>query len=457
MDIEEILIVKHGSQSYGISTSDISQIARTPMLMPLPLRPSGVRGLCAISGNIATVVDMNLLLNMKEVDYDNEKARLIVLNDALSSSTLLVSEVYNTVEVEAEHLEIIDKQDDPIIAIYKHKNKLIQVLSLKILFSRVSKVVIESQEVKNSKIQLEAKKEDDSSRFLIFSMENELYALHIDYLREIILADIEFTEIAGTRDEVIGLITLREELLIVIDLRKHYGFSTKDNDKNRILIATHDGKKIGLLVDEIIDIKAFVNRDIEYMKDHFKDNKISGVIHDGDRIISFFDADVLENLFEENESFIDEENPVLEDDASNDTVMEVIVFKLNSREYSFEVDTVAEIIDIVPSTAIAMTNDSIDGIINIRGQIVAIVSLFKKLNIEMNITEDSKIIICDIKGEKIGFVVDSVSDILNIRQEEIKEQDEALFSKVLHLENGKRLILSMDLDEVISQRKISHG
>ena len=457
MDIEEILIVKHGSQSYGISTSDISQIARTPMLMPLPLRPSGVGGLCAISGNIATVVDMNLLLNMKEVDYDNEKARLIVLNDALSSSTLLVSEVYNTVEVEAEHLEIIDKQDDPIIAIYKHKNKLIQVLSLKILFSRVSKVVIESQEVKNSKIQLEAKKEDDSSRFLIFSMENELYALHIDYLREIILADIEFTEIAGTRDEVIGLITLREELLIVIDLRKHYGFNTKNNDKNRILIATHDGKKIGLLVDEIIDIKAFVNKDIEYMKDHFKDNKISGVIHDEDRIIAFFDADVLEKLFEENESFIDEENTLLEEDTSHETVMEVIVFKLNDREYSFEVDTVAEIIDIVPSTAIVMTNDLIDGIINIRGQIVAIVSLFKKLNIEMNITEDSKIIICDIKGEKIGFVVDSVSDILNIRQEEIKEQDEALFSKVLHLENGKRLILSMDIDEVISQRKISHG
>ncbi len=69
------------------------------------------------------------------------------------------------------------------------------------------------------------------------------------------------------------------------------------------MIATHDGKKIGLLVDEIIDIKAFVNKDIEYMKDHFKDNKISGVIHDEDRIIAFFDADVLEKLFEENESF----------------------------------------------------------------------------------------------------------------------------------------------------------
>jgi len=453
MDIVEILIVKNGSQSYGISTADISQIARTPILMPLPLRPSGVRGLCAISGNIATVVDMNILLHMKEVVYDNEKSRLIVLNDRLASSTLLVSEVYNTVEVEAKNLEMIDKQDDPIVAIYKHNDSLIQILSLEVLFSRVSRVVIESEEVRSGKPQLEVRKEDDLSRFLIFSMEDESYALHIDYLREIILADINFTEVAGTKDEVLGLITLRNELLIVIDLRKHYGFRTDNNDKNRILIATHDGKKIGLLVDEIIDIKAFINKDIEYMKDDFKDNKISGVIHDKDRIISFFDADVLENLFKENESFIDEENTVLEEDTSHETVMEVIVFKLNDREYSFEVDTVAEIIDIIPSTSIAMTNDLIDGIINIRGQIVAIVSLFEKLNIEMNINEDSKIIVCDIKGEKIGFVVDSVSDILNIRREEIKEQDEVLFSKVLHLENGKRLVLSMDLDEVIAQRE----
>ncbi|MDB2562948.1 chemotaxis protein CheW, partial [Sulfurimonas sp.] len=290
MDIEEILIIKNGSESYGISTTDISQIARTPMLMPLPLRPSGVRGLCAISGNIVTMVDMNILLNMEEVDYDNEKARLIVLNDALASSTLLVSEVYNTVEVEAKKLEMIDNEDDPIIAIYKHHDSLIQVLSLEILFSRISKVTIEAQEVKSGKPQSDVlKREDDLSRFLIFSMQSELYALHIDYLREIILADIDFTEIAGTSDEVIGLITLREELLIVVDLRKHYGFSTQDNDKNRILIAMHDGKKIGLLVDEIIDIKSFANKDVEYMKDNFEDNKIAGVIHDEERIISFFD------------------------------------------------------------------------------------------------------------------------------------------------------------------------
>ena len=95
MNINEILIIKNGNESYGVSTDDINQIARVPMLMPLPLRPFGVRGLCAVSGNIVSVIDMNLLLDKEEVDYDNYTSRLISLNGSLSSSSLLVSEVYN--------------------------------------------------------------------------------------------------------------------------------------------------------------------------------------------------------------------------------------------------------------------------------------------------------------------------------------------------------------------------
>ncbi len=77
MQIEEILIIKNGSEHYGISTEDINQISRVPSLMPLPLRPAGVRGLCAVGGNIVTMVDMNLLLDMDEVDIESDKSRLL--------------------------------------------------------------------------------------------------------------------------------------------------------------------------------------------------------------------------------------------------------------------------------------------------------------------------------------------------------------------------------------------
>ena len=453
MNIEEILIIKNGSESYGISISDISQISRVPLLMPLPLRPSGVRGLCAVSGNIVTMVDMNLLLGIDEVDYEAEKTRLIILNNELASSALLVSEVYNTVEIRSDAIEYIEKEDDPVIAIYKYKDTLVQVISLETLFSKINKVQIEAKEVKNGTSKAVISKEEDSCRFLVFSMEKEKFGLNIEYLREIILADSTFTDIAGSSEEVLGLITLRDELLIVIDLRKHYGFQTNNSDKNRILIASHKGKKIGLFVDEILDIANFPLKDIEVMEEEFKDNKLAGVIHDGDNLISYFDFAVLEGLFKENESFIDAEHTKDETEIIQETAMEVIVFKLAAKEYAFDVEKVAEIIDIVDSTDVALTDSAIDGIINIRGQIVAIVSLFERLNIATQINEDSKIIICEIDGVKIGFIVDMVSDIISIKADEIREQEDEFFSKILHLDNGKRLVLSMDIDKIVSLKE----
>jgi purine-binding chemotaxis protein CheW len=192
------------------------------------------------------------------------------------------------------------------------------------------------------------------------------------------------------------------------------------------------------------------------MRDGFKDNKIAGVIHDKNEIISFFDAGVLEDLFEEHKSFIDEE-----DDSTLSVVqnkvpsIEVIVFKLASKEYSFEVESVSEIIDSIEATPVAYTNNVVDGIINIRGQIVAIVSLFEILGIKPVVKQDSKIIICEIDGIKMGFVVDSVSDILEVQESDIRKQEDELFDKVLHLENGKRLVLSMDIEKMICQRNAS--
>ena len=453
MQIEEILIIKNGSENYGISTEDINQISRVPSLMPLPLRPAGVRGLCSVSGNIVSMIDMNLLLDMPEVDLESEKSRLLSLNDKHSSNTILVSEVYNTVEVNKENIEYLDNKDDPIVAIYKYKDRLVQVLSLEVLFSKINKVNIEAKEVKNGKVKAEVVKEEDTNRFLIFSMLNEKFALNIEYLREIILADLEFTEIAGSSKELLGLITLRDELIAVIDLRTYYGFRSEKNEKNRILIASHEGKKIGLLVDEIVDIKNFAVKDIEYMNDTFEDKKLAGVIHDTDSLISFFDSEVLEKLFTDNASYIDTESTVSYEQDAQEFAMEVIVFKLADKEYSFEVESVDEIIDIVDSTKIAYTDELVDGIINIRGQIVTIVSLFKKLNIETKINEDSKIIICNINDTRIGFIVDSVSDILNVKKDEIREQDDEMFSKVLHLDHGKRLVLSMVADEIVSKQE----
>ena len=449
MQIEEILIVKNGSESYGIPTSDINQISRVPALMPFPLRPFGVRGLCAVSGDIVSMIDINLLFDSQEVEYENDKSRLLTLNGEYSSNAVLVSEVYNTLEIEQKYIEFIEKKDDPVIAIYKHNGRLIQIISIDALISKISKINIDSKVVKNAELKREVLEQEDENRFLIFSLGHEKFALNIDYLLEIVLADIDITEIAGSSEEVLGLMTLREELLLVIDLRSFYGFKKVDSSKNRILIATYQDKKIALLIDEIIDIKSYPSKKLEYMNETSQRSKISGVIHEDGYLISFFDGSVLEQIFTQNSAFIDEKSDDADAFVNEDYVMEVIIFKLSGKEYAFEVDNVSEIIDAVDFTKVVYTDEAVDGIINIRGEIITIVSLHKKLEID-SLNEATKIIICSINDMKIGFLVDSVSDIINIKADEAIEHDDELFTHMLYLDDGERLVLSMDIDEVVS-------
>jgi purine-binding chemotaxis protein CheW len=448
--IQEILIIKNAQENYGISTEDINQISRVPSLMALPLRPYGTRGLCAVGGSIVSMLDVNLLLDVPEVDLKASSSRLLSLNGDLSSNALLVSEVYNTVDIIETNIEYIDNGSDPVIAIYKYKDLLVQVLSLEALISKISKINIKAKEVHSGKIKHVDTKEENSTKFLILAMSNEKFALNIDFLREIILANVNYTDISGSAQDLLGLITLREELITVIDLRTYYGFNCDKNDKNRILITSFGDETIGLLVDDIIDIKSFVDKDIEYMRDSFDDRKISGVIHDENSLISFFDEEVLKVIFSKNSSYLEStiKSEVIEEEVSL-IAQEVIIFKLAGKEYAFDVVFVSEIIDIVKSTKVAYSNEDVDGVINIRGQIVTIVSLFKKLSIPTKINEDSKIIVCEIDDSRIGFVVDSISDIMDIKTDEIRNQDDELFSKVLHLDSGNRLVLSIDIQKIV--------
>ena len=138
MEIQEILIIKNAHESYGISTDDINQISRVPSLMPLPLRPSSVRGLCSVGGNVVSMVDLNLLLGVGEVDLEASASRIISLNGKMSSNTLLVSDVYNTVEIDQNNIDYIDDGNDSVVAIYKYNDLLVQVCSLDKLFTNLS-------------------------------------------------------------------------------------------------------------------------------------------------------------------------------------------------------------------------------------------------------------------------------------------------------------------------------
>lgn len=447
MHIEEILIVRNDKVSFGIPTSTIGQILRIPELTSLYLSPKSVRGLCAVGGNILTAIDMNISLGMNSVDTESSKGRILSLQSPFESSALLVSEVLISVIIDQNRIELIEEPDDAIIAIYHYGDELVQILDIGKIVNAIEPLSTEFSSIteKNEKNDVIAGN-SNTLRYLLFRMGQEIFALEVENLREILALNQPLTQFSGANPEISGMISLRDQILVIADLRVYCGFEPKQSEKNRILIVETDGKAIGLIIDEIIDIREYAESKVDRFVQIVDDERISGVIHDADFLISLLSDKVIKDIINRNKSILVASDELKEDDK-NDIVMDAVIFKLGEEEYALPIEDVAEIIDTLAITPIALASDMIEGMINIRGQIVTIGSLYKKLGIMMKTEHEHKIIVCHTPRGRIGFFVDFVSDVIQVHANEILEdvQHGELFSKVLNFENGKRLVLLFDI------------
>lgn len=442
MVIEEILIVKYNNVSFGLPTAYIGQILRVPDITPLVLAPSQVRGLCAVGGDIATAVDLNLLLNLPACSGLDAKNRVITLNAPFNSLCLLVEEVSVSITVDPEHVEYFDDKKEVMMAIVHHDGELIQVVDLEFALAMVKKEDVTLRHIgeKNTKILLNATKSDTTERYLVFKMGDEEYALAIDNMREILSMNHSLTTIAGSNEEIAGMMSLRQELIVIADLRTFYHYPKQNSDKNRIMIVERHGKTLGLIIDEIVDIHEFSRSQIDDKGE--RENQIEGIIQYEERLISLIGIEVIDLILSRNEEII-VKNEIVHNERQLDQMVEVVIFKLGDEEYAFGIEEVAEIIDKTPVTPVVNAPEVVDGVINIRGQIVTIGSLHKRLGIETSHKDDHKIIICYAGESRMGFFVNSVSDVMEISQSSIRFEngDDEIFSGVLHLNDGERLVM----------------
>jgi len=103
-----------------------------------------------------------------------------------------------------------------------------------------------------------------------------------------------------------------------------------------------------------------------------------------------------------------------------------LTFSLEKEEYGIGILKVKEIIGMMPITSIPRTPSFVKGVINLRGKVIPVLDLRAKFEMEtIAYTERTCIIVVEIDSEHatilIGIVVDSVCEVLNIREEEVEE------------------------------------
>jgi len=142
-----------------------------------------------------------------------------------------------------------------------------------------------------------------------------------------------------------------------------------------------------------------------------------------------------------------------------------LTFSLADEEYGVEILKIKEIIGMMPITTVPKTPEFVKGVINLRGKVIPVIDLRLRFSMEKSdYTERTCIIVVDLKNKAtdilIGVVVDSVSEVLNIKEENIEDTptfgtrlDTAYILGMAKMEGRVKILL--DIDQVLSAEEVA--
>lgn len=141
---------------------------------------------------------------------------------------------------------------------------------------------------------------------------------------------------------------------------------------------------------------------------------------------------------------------------NDSAILQLVTFKLGTEEFGVDILKVQEINKMMNITKIPNAPTFIEGVINLRGKIIPIVDLRKRLGFrDQQYDKSTRIIVVELDGLVLGFIVDSVSEVLRIPENTIEPPP----SMVAGIESeyiegvGKlddRLLILLELKKVFS-------
>ncbi|GBR52159.1 chemotaxis protein CheW [Neokomagataea thailandica NBRC 106555] len=127
-----------------------------------------------------------------------------------------------------------------------------------------------------------------------------------------------------------------------------------------------------------------------------------------------------------------------------------LVFACDKYEFAFDIECIKEIKSWIPSTPLPVENQNIEGIINIRGTVIPLISLLNLIG-GQKVAENKAIIVIECMGKNIAFSVSGVSDI--IEYDLLKEAPKNCFGGNDFIKGiisiGKRTIFSLNENNIL--------
>ncbi|SHI85706.1 chemotaxis protein CheW [Lutispora thermophila] len=469
-----------GEDEFGIDIMNVKEIIRVPDITRVPNAPCYVEGACNLRGNVLPIIDGRIWFNMERKAKD-ENSRVLVIDVDGKATGMIVDKVSEVMRVSMADIEdtpqiVRNVDSDYLKGVVKldSGNRLVMLLdvvrALRVDNDGEGRIRGQDESLHNTGAMLYSTGTEsiDEEQLVSFLLDEEEYAIGIMQVKEIIRTP-QIVKVPNCEDYIEGVVSIRNNLLPIINLRTYFGMEHMDiNDYTRILVVDMGNFTAGIMVDKVLEVlrvpKSIIQPPPKFSTQSEEQLKGVAKLNDGKRMILMLEPSKLISLDEI--SGIKATDGIYEQDEDEKRTgrqmvdeEQLVTFKIDSVEYGVKIANVQEINRMTEVTKIPRAPYYIEGIVNLRGNVIPALNLRKFFNLpEKQITDATRIIIIDFNGKRTGIVVDSVSEVLTFEKTLIEAPPDSLSNGVDtdyvegvgKLNEGKRMILILDISKVLN-------
>jgi purine-binding chemotaxis protein CheW len=247
-------------QLYALPLDKVVHISALPEeVAAVPHADAAMLGATSLRGELTPLVSLRVLLGLEGAT--NSDAKVVVIKIGEIFVGVVVDRISEIVRTTSAYLDAVPPVltravgEAQIEAICRRDGgkRLISILSTSTLFNRDTIERFTAYAGRGS-TEMSPSIIEKTEQFVVFQLADELYALPIASVDEVVRSPDKVTRVPRAPGFVEGVMNLRGKAVPLIDQRQRFGVTGKRDDRGRVLVVTVEGVQAGFLVDRVSEV-----------------------------------------------------------------------------------------------------------------------------------------------------------------------------------------------------------
>lgn len=419
---------------FGLDIDRVQEITPRTDITPVPGAPSFVLGIVNLRGSIIPVLDSRLRFHLPPRPT-TPKTRIIIMELAGQPTGLMVDSVSEVVKLDDYTLRdtpplVAGVRSDYLAGMVTAGSRLITLINLEKILdsSEFSERTLLTERVgsggmfSSGATQEVAELVEEEFPYVTFTLGKEFFGINLKMVEEIIELPT-VTKVPDAPAYVLGVICLRDQVLPLLDFNQLLQSEPAEQpvSGDMVILLSFGQAKLGIVVDgiqEIIRIRAEEILPPPQTLSEREAKDLEGIVLRSDRMVSLLK--VLDIITGEDQAKIAAMSSSLiaapvDEALAASRELPLVVFRLGNEAYSLRLHEVREIIMVGNITPIPRAPSFIEGVLNLRGEVMPVIDLRERFGLPRQATTSvSRIVITPIGGVSTGLIVDSVEEVKSV-------------------------------------------